>query len=215
VTITGNGFGTAPPSSPTGCNSTGNQYVDQQLYVQDVTAGWTAGQAGNCIGIIVSSYSNTQIVLSFGSFYDIAPYRFALAAGDRFNVGTNGTTASGTVEFAKIHSVKVTGPNSAPTVTIKGSGFGTTPAGAALIPGCGSTGSDYAAGELYFNDLSESWRAGLPGDCVGIVASSYSDTTIIFTFGSTYATNGWIVNANDSVTVGVAGATKTVTLLRV
>jgi hypothetical protein len=45
-----------------------------------------------------------------------------------------------------------------------------------------------------------------------IVVSSYASTKVVFTFGSTYATNGWFVDAHDTVTVGVAGATKTVTV---
>ena len=127
------------------------------------------------------------------------------------NEGDNSLTELAT-KAAKIDSVKVTGSNYGPTVTIKGTGFGSVPAGAALTPGCGSSGSDYNSDELYFNDSAEFWQAGFPGNCVGIVVSSYTNTKVVFTFGSTYATNGWFVDAHDRVTVGVSGATKTVTL---
>ncbi|MDP9226263.1 MAG: hypothetical protein M3P18_20980 [Actinomycetota bacterium] len=65
----------ATPSSaapdPLACvpGDTSSDYGASGLWFQDVTQGWTAGQSGDCIGLIVSSYTDTQIVYTFGADY--------------------------------------------------------------------------------------------------------------------------------------------------
>jgi hypothetical protein len=72
VTVTGSNFGaTAPSGTAETCNAgdTGDDYANYGLYFQDTTENWGAGQTGNCIGLLVTSWSATQVVFTFGNEY--------------------------------------------------------------------------------------------------------------------------------------------------
>jgi hypothetical protein len=101
VTITGTNFGPEPPPNPptpVNCVSgdTSFDYGATGLSFEDVTGVWTAGQTGDCIGLVVSSYSNTKIVYSFGPFYtNFRP----VTTGDSYEITIWGRNATGTVAY--------------------------------------------------------------------------------------------------------------------
>ena len=132
VTITGAGFGTkanlgrpTPASTCSGSTSTGDDYASN-LYLSDPTGRWSAGQgppsACDYYGLVVSSYSNTQITFSLSSVYP----RFGnMESGDAISIHVLGAVFSRTVTFPPT----ITGfrPTSGPvgaTVTIKGADLG-------------------------------------------------------------------------------------------
>ncbi len=120
ITITGTGFGTAPPADPAtdvshlaNCpaspagGSPGFDYGNS-LYVSDPKAngGFTAGQytttgeaQADCVGLVIVSYADTQIVLKFGNLYDqnIPNNMYVLSNGDPLKVVVKGATFSTTV----------------------------------------------------------------------------------------------------------------------
>jgi hypothetical protein len=98
VTINGSNFGTEPTGTPAGCSATGDTFGATGLWFTDITQqGWTAGQTGDCIGLIISSYAATQIVYQFGSFYsNFNP----VTNGDSYKLEVQGVTSSGTVAYS-------------------------------------------------------------------------------------------------------------------
>ena len=96
VTISGSNLGTEPAGSPAGCSTTGDNFPGGSLTFNDTTGGWGAGTGGDCIGLVVSSYSSSQVVYQFGSGYNI--YGTA-NSGDAYNVTVQGATYSGTVTY--------------------------------------------------------------------------------------------------------------------
>jgi hypothetical protein len=100
VSITGSNFGAIPPanpSSPVSCVSgdTSFDYGVSGLSFNDATAGWTAGQIGDCIGLNVSSYTNTKIVYQFGAGY--GHYGPVVTQGDVYTLTIWGVSHKGTV----------------------------------------------------------------------------------------------------------------------
>ena len=97
-----------------------------------------------------------------------------------------------------------------PTVTVTGSNFGSEPTGTPETCNAGDTGDDFPGTELVLSDLSENWGAGGAGDCIGLLATAWSSTQVVFTVGSQYADYGPI-DVGDLMEVSVLGATDTVT----
>ena len=119
ITVTGANLGAAPapnPSTPPegqhGCPTvlptSGNGYLyGNSLWFSDSspTGGWTAGQNadGNfdCLGLIIVSYTSTQVVFHLDNGYDNTsngPANFyVLANGDPITVSVAGATMTGTV----------------------------------------------------------------------------------------------------------------------
>ena len=213
VTVSGSGFGALADLGlpvPAYCGNTGSDYGNN-FYLTD---GWGAGQGvgpfGDCTGVIISSYSNTQITFTFGSGYGTGPNQYGvLSAGDSFQMNVLGATYNGTVPYPEtptIGGVTFGGDPTNPTVTVSGNGFGTqsdlpTPG----APGCSGSGSDYG-NYFYFADATGSWQAGQGGDCTGVNISSYSATQITFTFGNQYSVFGPVKNG-DSFSVSLFGVT--------
>ena len=96
VTIIGSNFGSEPGSIPAGCGTSGDNFTGVSLTFDDTTGGWGAGTGGDCIGLVVSSYTSTQIIYQFGNGYTV--YGTA-NSGDSFNVTVQGATLSGTVTY--------------------------------------------------------------------------------------------------------------------
>jgi hypothetical protein len=133
ITVTGSGFGTeaslGTPQTPCGPSSTGSDYATN-LSLADTTQAWDAGQGppAPCddIGLVISSYSNTQIVFTFGSNY---PSLASLAQGDSSTMNVLGASLSGTVAYSPTFDpVNPLSPNQVAvgatgTVTFSGSGF--------------------------------------------------------------------------------------------
>jgi hypothetical protein len=103
VTITGSNFGTIPPANPgtpLSCvpGDTSFDYGTSGLWFKDVTAGWTAGQIGDCIGLNVTSYTNMKIVYQFGAGY--GHYGPLVTNGDAFKLTVWGISHTGTVAYS-------------------------------------------------------------------------------------------------------------------
>ena len=84
---------------------------------------WKAGQGPlDCVGLLISSYSDNQITFSLGSGY---PIFGPLANGDRFSVAVLGSTFTGTVAF---------GPATLFTCNVSGFGTATFPVAVSESP---------------------------------------------------------------------------------
>src|SRR5262249_32513711 len=104
-------------------------------------------------------------------------------------------------------SVSFSGSAADPTVTIDGSGFGSLPAAGVVSP-AGFTGTDYG-NSLWIYDSTGVWNAGNSNpqfDYIGLLVSTYTDSEIVYTFGSAYPTYGSL-NQGDACTVTVLDAT--------
>jgi len=115
ITITGSGFGTAPPADPTstvstlagcpasmGAGPSGFDYGNN-LYISDLNtnSGFTAGQyttsgeaQADCVGLVIESYTDSQIVLQYGNVYDqnLPRNMYVLHNGDPLKVVVKGAT---------------------------------------------------------------------------------------------------------------------------
>lgn len=100
ILITGTGFKTsaASPTGPAGCSASGLDYPYGNLYLSDTTGVWGAGIPGDCIGLNVTVLSNTVAEFTLGNFY--SPPSFELNKGDKYTVGVDGFTYSGTVAYS-------------------------------------------------------------------------------------------------------------------
>ncbi len=98
LTVDGPNLGSvAPPGSPEwDCSAaySGDVFGGVGLNFGDTTAAWTAGSGGDCLGLIVSSWSSTKATLSLGSFY---PDVTAMQAGDGYTFELQGHLFSGTL----------------------------------------------------------------------------------------------------------------------
>ncbi len=98
LTVDGSNLGAfAPPGSPEwGCSAaySGDIFGGVGLNFGDTTAGWTAGQGGDCLGLIVSSWSSSKATLSLGSF---SPDVTAMQVGDSYTFELQGHLFSGTL----------------------------------------------------------------------------------------------------------------------
>jgi hypothetical protein len=106
VTVSGSGFGSrAPKGTPDtttplcGTIANNGDTYGSRLYFVDNTQNWQAGFLSktnhNCIGLVVQSWSDTQIVLTFGSYY--GPTQLVLNNGDNFAMVVKGGTFGGLV----------------------------------------------------------------------------------------------------------------------
>jgi hypothetical protein len=77
----------------------GFDFGSSGLFVEDTTTTFTAGQNGDCVGLVVSSYTGTKVVVTLGNQYVIGGYR-AFATGDSYTVEVRGATFSGTVTYS-------------------------------------------------------------------------------------------------------------------
>ncbi len=100
VTITGSSFGPKPapePSEPLSCFAGDTSFdYGKSLYFTETTRGWTAGEIGDCIGLVVSSYSETQIVFSFGAGYS---HYGQVTSGDSYTLVIGPTKHKATVAY--------------------------------------------------------------------------------------------------------------------
>jgi hypothetical protein len=110
-----------------------------------------------------------------------------------------------------IKSVKFSGFPKEPTIIIKGRGMGSLPFEAAEpVPACFeeevATGNDFGTA-VTLQDTSEGWSAGEgPGDCIGLSFSSFTETEVVYHFGSAYSHYPPLAKG-DEYTVTVNGLT--------
>jgi len=127
-----------------------------------------------------------------------------------FSLTLNGSIALA----ATISSVSITGPQSNPTITILGSGFGgQAPTG--VTPTGGWTGLDFPPQSLSLSDSAGGgWSAGdevgsTSANCIGLILQQYSDSQIVYQFGSCYAAfwpGTFNLSPGDCFSVTVNGA---------
>ena len=105
---------------------------------------------------------------------------------------------------ATITGVTFAGTAADPIMLVKGTGFATS---RPTFPiGCSGSGTDYKYGNLFLNDTTGGWSAGVPGDCIGLTVSKQKPTKFAFGLGTFYA-GSFSLNAGDSYTMGVDGTT--------
>ncbi len=109
----------------------------------------------------------------------------------------------------RIDAITFNGTSTAPSVVINGLLFGTEPSPEAVPAKCSATGDDFVGGGFYLADVTGSWFAGQPADCIGLVVSKFTTTKIVYQFGSRYDTSpsNHVLNAGDQLTVGVHSRT--------
>jgi hypothetical protein len=119
ITITGTGLGSEPapdPQNPAFGSDPSNGYdYGENLYLSDLNSpsskngAWTAGfydgqgHGYDAIGLVVSSFTDTQVAYSLGADYS-SYYQpnsiYNLTPGDTFSVTVNGLTCQGTVSYS-------------------------------------------------------------------------------------------------------------------
>ncbi len=132
IMVQGTGFDTAPPKSPPCGTSTGSDYKYGNLFLADIINVWGAGIPGDCVGLTAAKIKKGTTMFGLGSYYLKAG--FALAGGDSYTLGVDGTAVSGTVSYTSPSNATVTAvkpaagpPGGGTSVTIKGTGLaGTT-----------------------------------------------------------------------------------------
>ncbi len=193
ITINGSGFGTRA-----GYSNNDSPY----LAIQDNTAHFNAGYSGDSVTTNVTSWSNTQIVVSglagtYGTQGAVINAQDSLIV-DVANVQTGAAaSAFATVAGPNITSVSVqplAGNSSNWMITINGSGFGTR-------SGYSNNDSPYLA----IQDNTTHFNAGYTDDPVTVNVSSWADTQIVISgLSGTYGTGGDTINPGDSLVVAVA-----------
>jgi hypothetical protein len=83
ITVTGTGFGTEPTGHPDTCSTYTGDYYNQNFYFWDDTTYWESGLSGDCIGIVISSWTADKIVFGFGSGYGTGP-DYSMYNGDNY-----------------------------------------------------------------------------------------------------------------------------------
>lgn len=99
VTINGSNFGTEPAASgPVTCFEGDNSFdYGTALEFTDTNGVWTAGEEGDCIGLLISAYNEKQIVYKFGAAgYSHYPQ---VTSGDAYKLKVYSVTHSGTVAY--------------------------------------------------------------------------------------------------------------------
>jgi hypothetical protein len=121
----------------------------------------------------------------------------------------------------EIKKIQFKGGTASPEVLISGKGFGLEPPTPSYPPGpCPERGTGSLFGEaLSFSDETLKWSAGNGGadgggSCIGLLVSKWTKSKVAMRFGSDYrATSEWILNAGDSYTVHLLGATSSGSVL--
>ncbi len=106
-------------------------------------------------------------------------------------LGTAIPATSALASKPKVKKVAFSGTPSEPTVTVTGLGMGSIPiAEDEPAPECleagTPTGENFGT-SLLFSDESRAWTAGQDGDCIGLVVKTFTETEIVFQFGSNYS----------------------------
>lgn len=70
-------------------------------------------------------------------------------------------------------------------------------------------GNDFGS-EAVFSENAAGWQAGQgPGDCIGLIFKSWTETEVTFTFGTTYHQPEYArLHKEDEYTVSLRGLTK-------
>jgi hypothetical protein len=198
ITITGESFGSHPA------------YTGDSSYLEltDLNGSWNVGHSGDAVFLAVSSWTDTQIVLS-GLSGEYGSHGWCIRPGDQLSISVwNANTGGGPAVYpivaasgTDLCSTTITGvsailPQQTQTITITGEGFGTQ--------------SAYTADSSYIeltDTTAGSWNAGYTGDAVTLAISSWTDKQIVLTgFSGEYGTHGWCISPGDQLSVKVRNA---------
>lgn len=195
MVVSGSGFGDWEPlrypGTPITCvtGDTSYDFDSGVLGFTDVTGGWSAGTPGSCVGLTLVSWSDDQLILGLGSGY-VFP---TLNPGDSYQLTVGGTTYSGAAAVAPTKAPIVTGVSFETSkgnvdVTVTGSSFGSRIPLASGILNCvsGDTSRDYLNDAVSLSDETQGWTAGQSADCLGLVITKWSSSTIELHFGADY-----------------------------
>jgi hypothetical protein len=116
----------------------------------------------------------------------------------------------------EIKSVKFKGTPAEPLVIVKGRGLGSLPVeDAEEVPNCfeeepSGLGNNFGE-QAVFSDNSAGWQSGSgPGDCIGLIFKSWTETEASFTFGSSYHQEQYApLHKGDEYTVVLRGLSNT------
>ena len=117
IVVFGSGFGTEP-SAVSPCMSGGEDFANDDLSFGDLTTLTGAGAVGDCIGLDVSTYTETEIEFTLGAGYSNYP---VVAAGDQFTVDVYGAIYTGTVSW-NAQTIQFTSSPPSPAV-VGGKGY--------------------------------------------------------------------------------------------
>jgi len=110
LAATGTGFGSSPPSGatdpPQACDLGGLDYSGNALYLEDEKTGITYGQSTSCLGLIISSWSPTELDLTFSSSYGSTtpgpnPLSTTISEGDPIKLVLRGASFSGVADYPR------------------------------------------------------------------------------------------------------------------
>jgi hypothetical protein len=125
-----------------------------------------------------------------------------------------GTASAKMVKAPEIKSVKFKGTPAEPLIIVKGRGLGSLPVEDAEEVNCfeeepSGLGNDFGE-QAIFAENSAGWQAGAgPGDCIGLIFKTYTETEASFTFGSSYHQEQYApLKKGDEFTVTLRGLTK-------
>jgi hypothetical protein len=180
IAINGSGFGTQAAY-------TGNS---NYILFGDITGNWQAGHFGNSVTLAVSSWTDTQIVLTgFSGGY--SPDGHCIRPGDQLTLQVwNALTGAGPAVYwmnaateetdscqTKITSVSAITAAQTQTIDIRGVGFGFQE---------GYTGD---SNRIELTDVTGNWYSGQTGNTVTLIVNSWDDNLIeLAGFSGTYGT---------------------------
>ncbi len=126
-----------------------------------------------------------------------------------------GTASAKAPKPPEIKSVKFKGTPAEPLVVVKGRGLGSLPVEAVEeTPDCfgeepAGLGNDFGGEAAVFVEDGAGWGAGAgPGDCIGLIFKTYTETEVTFTFGSSYHQEQYApLKKGDEYTVTLRGLT--------
>jgi hypothetical protein len=201
LTISGSGFGLAPPGVP--CTSCSTPFIQM------------GGRIGCFDSYNIVFWSQETIILSGVQANPDNTILVAITNPQDKTVGTLSVVTPRTIGLSspKIRSVTFAGSRKNLNMAIVGSGFGTAPPG---VPG------EFSFAFFSFIDLpldSSQWQAGYAGcgtsDAVALDYALWSNTKILISgFGREYGRgprtqhNKWIVTPGDLVAIAVANSGK-------
>ncbi|MGD0735016.1 MAG: Ig-like domain repeat protein [Terracidiphilus sp.] len=202
ITINGSGFGTQAPY---------NGDSSSILFADPTGTPWYAGDTGNAVTLAVSSWTDSQIVITgFTGAYGtdgecikpgdqlyVKVWNAQTGSGPAYYAITAGSGTNTCVPGPTITSVSAILPQQTQTITISGSGFGTHAA----------YNGDLSSILVADSTGTPPWYAGDTGDAVTLAVSSWTDSQIVITgFTGAYGTDGQCIKPSDQLYVKVWNA---------
>ncbi len=178
--------------APSSCTDVNGNYSLGGLPAPGVKVAFATGGCSNDSAFVEQWYGGTSEASA--SVVPVAAGCCGTTLPDQTLMDSSSTKV--TITSVTITGVSTIGGPSNPTITVNGTGFGGKAAASQPVPSCpgdpaSGLGVDFLKAKLYINDYSQNWQAGFaPGDCIGLVVSTYTKTHIVFTFGSWYQAPG-------------------------